>query len=438
MSKAISSLCPERGDGREAARAEIEEKLLSLKSEYLPQKSFDKFWLLNTDISPQFRPHSPSLASRRYVYKANNKIKGNKPVGVGYEFSTVGLNCRRPLYGMREGLWNLPLSMLQIPAAENKNRFTAKQVNRLLDNEELPFGKELTLNALDSNYLSPEYMALTFRQKNLVNVIRLASNRNVWKRMTREEQAERRKSNKSNKGTHCIYGEKYKLNQVDNWILPCDEETTVGIKLASGKKYLVSIRGWNDMMIRSKRGESMKDKPFRLLCIKLLDPQTLEPIYKRALWLSLCGKRNKEVTLEEAFWAFRNRFDIEHFFRFGKQNLLLDSFQTPIEENLDNWLEFVSLAYWILWVAQPMAKHSCPKWQQYDPNMKNKIKYSLMVSPSQVQRQLESIILSFEQSPFFPKQRIKGKGRKKGMTFPPRKKYPVIKKVKKPKKQGKT
>jgi hypothetical protein len=180
----------------------------------------------------------------------------------------------------------------------------------------------------------------------LVNVIRLASNRNAWKKLSEEEQNERRESNAKPNGANAIFGEKYKLNEAKDWKLSCDEERCFGIKLASGKKCMVVIQVWEDMLHRSKRGKNMKDKPFRLVRIKLLkikeDGQTGEAMFKRDLWLGVWGKRNGDISLEEIFWAYRNSFDIEHFFRFGKQKLLLDKFQSPKEESLDNWLDIVS------------------------------------------------------------------------------------------------
>lgn len=439
ISKSIADIyiSSEEKEGRE--RASIEKLFLSLKKTYFP-KPFKKFWLLNTDSSPLIRAYSPTLPARRYVYKANKK--GKSPVEIGYEFSCVGLSGRRPLYGMREAAWNLPLNMRLIPVYENKNSFTAKQVNALLDNKELPFGQELTVNALDSNYASPEYIADTYEQANLVNVIRLASNRNVWKKLSEEEQKERRESNAKNNGANAIFGQKCKLNEVNDWSLPCDGEECFGIKLASGKRCMVVVQVWDDMLHRSKRGKNMKDKPFRLVRIKLLkvneEGEVGAPMFKRDLWLGVWGKRNTELSLEEIFWSYRNRFDIEHFFRFGKQKLLLDKFQSPKEESLDNWLDVVSLAYWMLWVGCEEAKYDCPKWQQYDKSRKNRIKYSLKPSPSEVQRQLEGIIWGFEQTPFLPKPRKKGKGRKEGMKLPKKKRYPVIKKGKKTKKHVET
>jgi len=158
---------------------------LPIKVEYF-EKPFDKFWLLNTDISSIFRPHSPSLPQRRHVYKPNNRVRGNSPVDIGYELSCIGLSCRRPQYGISEPAWNPPLSMRLVPYGENKNSFTAGQVNDLVNNKDLPFHKSLTVNTLDSSYCSPEYVVDTYEQSNLVNIIRMPSNRNVWKQLNSE------------------------------------------------------------------------------------------------------------------------------------------------------------------------------------------------------------------------------------------------------------
>ena len=402
---------------------------MSIKAGQLP-KPFEKFWLLNTDSSPLFRPHSPTLPQRRYVYKPNNQVKGNKPVEVGYEFSCVGISGRRPLYGTGEAPWNPPLSMRLVPFGENKNNFTARQVNDLMEDGGLPFRNNLTVNALDSNYGSPEYIAGTHSQPNLVNVIRLASNRKAWKKLSREEQEQRRENNADKRGADAVYGQAYKLDGAGDWGLPCDREERFGAKLANGKRCEVEVDAWEGMMVRTKRGKNMKDKPFSLVRVRLLDAQTGQPLFKRDMWLGVWGERRKELSGEETYWAYRNRFDIEHYFRFGKQRLLLDKFQTPDEEHLQNWLEVASLAYWLLWSAREEAGHSCPKWQKHGKGIKKRLEKGLLPSPSQVQRQMAGIILGFEQGPFLPKLQIKGKGRQAGQTFPKRGKHAVLKKQK--------
>jgi len=409
---------------------------LPIKVDYF-EKPFDKFWLLNTDISSIFRPYSPSLPQRRHVYKPNNRVRGNSPVDIGYELSCIGLSCRRPQYGISEPSWNPPLSMRLVPYGENKNSFTAGQVNDLVNNKDLPFHKSLTVNTLDSSYCSPEYVVDTYGQSNLVNIIRMPSNRNVWKQLSSEQIAEKRADNEDNRGANSVYGTLYKLKEVDSWEMQADEQTNFGIKLRNGKKCIVSMEIWEDMMVRTQRGKSMKDKPFRLVRIRLLDAVTAQPLFKKCMWLCVWGVRRMELNAEEIFWAYRNRYDIEHFFRFGKQKLLLDKYQTPDEDHFQNWMEVVNMAYWLLFVGKGEAKHTCRKWQQYDKNYKNRVNYEMDVTPSQVQLQLAGIILGFEQDDFLPKLRIKGKGRQLGQTQPKRKRYPVWRKKKKRKKQKK-
>jgi len=377
------------------------------------------------------------LPQRRHVYKPNNKVPGNRPVEIGYDLSTVGLSGRSPKYGMSEPAWNPPLSMRLVPYGVNKNSFTAQQVNDILGNTDLPFKEELTVNALDSSYCSPEYIVDTYAQSNLVNIIRLPSNRNVWKQLSEQEIAQRREANTDNRGANSVYGQLYKLKEVEDWEMQASIQTEFGIKLSNGKNCLVSIEIWENMMVRTQRGKSMKDKPFRLVRIRLLNPQTGQPFFKKCMWLAVWGERRMELTAEEIYWAYRNRYDIEHFFRFGKQRLLLDKYQTPDEENLQNWMEVVNLSYWLLFVGKEEAKHTCRKWQQYDKNHKNRAQYEMNVTPSQVQNQMAGIILGFEQDPFLPKLQIKGKGRQTGQTQPKRKQFSVLKKKKKRKKKNK-
>jgi hypothetical protein len=169
----------------------------------------------------------------------------------------------------------------------------------------------------------------------------------------------------------------------------------------------------------------------------LIDPLTDQPIFKRKMWLAVWGKKRMQLTLEQIYWSYRNRFDIEHYFRFGKQRLLMDSYQTPDVQHQDNWMEIVGLAYWLLWVASKEAKPCVHKWQKYDPYYKNRVKYKLRPTPSEVQRQLPFIILSFEQDPFLPKLKIKSKGRETGQVQTKRKRHKVVYKGKKyPKKRA--
>jgi hypothetical protein len=41
------------------------------------------------------------------------------------------------------------------------------------------------------------------------------------------------------------------------------------------------------------------------------------------------GARREEISSVQAYQSYRQRFDLEHTFRFKKQNLLLNGFKTP-------------------------------------------------------------------------------------------------------------
>ena len=409
----------------------LEKELLRLKSDYFADQFDDTFYLLNTDSTPLIRPHSPTLADRSYVYVPNERVKGNRPVDVGYEYSVIGLSARRPLYGAVEPAWNLPLSTRRVPTGVNKGSFAAQQVSDLLENPDTPLHNQLVVNALDRLYGTPEYVVGTHDQAQLVNVIRLKNNRNVWRQLSPQQVEERRQNNADQRGANAVFGEKHQLRKANQWEIPADEEIEFGVQLGNGKQVLVRMQEYKNMLIRSKRGNSMKKKPFRLISVQLIDPLTDEPLFKRRMWLAVWGERQMELSLEQSYWVYRNRFDIEHYFRFGKQRLLMDDYQTPEVEHQDNWMEIVGLAYWLLWAARPEAVPCVYKWQKYDPYYKNRVENRLPPTPSEVQRQLKRIILTFEQTPFYPKLQIKGKGREKGQTQPKRKRHKVVYKGKK-------
>ena len=63
------------------------------------------------------------------------------------------------------------------------------------------------------------------------------------------------------------------------------------------------------------------------------------------MWLALSGHRRNELSATDVYESYKQRYDIEHFFRFGKQKLLIDRFQTPKVSHEENWWQIVQLAY---------------------------------------------------------------------------------------------
>ena len=177
--------------------------------------------------------------------------------------------------------------------------------------------------------------------------------------------------------------------------------------------------------MRRKVDIPMHKHPFTLIRITVKDDNE-KAVYKRPMWLIIYGNRRNEVSLIEAWSAYGQRFDIEHFFRFGKNRLLMDAYQTPEVEHEENWWEIAGLSYVLLWAAATIARKSFHPWERYQESAVKKD--AGLPSPSIVQRDMERIILWFGTPARPPKPRGKSPGRRKGESPGRRERRPVIKK----------
>lgn len=118
------------------------------------------------------------------------------------------------------------------------------------------------------------------------------------------------------------------------------------------------------------------------------------------------------------------------FFRFNKQKLFLDKFQTPDNQHLDNWFLVIQLAVFLLFLTASDAQHTCPKWQKCVPIEKEPSPLRLRVA--QARKSAELLFLTFDKIPFLPVKSKKGKPREKGQTQGKRVRYELVKKKKKP------
>ena len=177
--------------------------------------------------------------------------------------------------------------------------------------------------------------------------------------------------------------------------------------------------------MRGKHGYPMHEHPFTLVRAVVLD-ETGQPLYKRPLWLIVMGKRRAEVSLIETWEAYDQRVDLEHYFRFGKQKLLLNSYQTPDVEHEENWGQIVQLAYILLWLAADLVEDMPRPWEKSQPTEKEGL-----ASPSRTQRGFGPIISQIGTPANPTKPRGNSPGRTKGQKPVSRKRQPVIKKPKK-------
>lgn len=395
------------------------QELVRLKVRYLPEPQQRKFWLLGTDVVPIPRPFAPTLPDRTFVYQPNT-VRGNKPIAIGHQYSALVAypEKRDP----DDPPWVVPLQMRRVSSEETATEVAAEQVEALMTDPSLPFHKALSVHVADSAYSAVRFLGQTEEHPNLVNVVRPRGNRVFYHQPPAVE-------GKRKRGHPRWYGSRFDLKDSSTWGEPDRvEETTLTTR--QGRTYRVRLEAWDEMRMRGKKDLPMHRKPFTLIRARVLDEKG-RPVFKRTLWLIVIGQRRRELSLVDAWEAYGRRYDIEHFFRFGKQRLLMAAYQTPSADHEENWLELVSLAQMQLWLARDLAEALPRPWERYQPRPKGRV-----ASPSEVQRDFGRIIREIGTPAQPPKRRGNSPGRVKGTRMSRRERHPVIKKGQKARKKA--
>lgn len=415
VSKAIINLAQNKHELKRVRKLFREHRL-----KYFPIKTRN---YLQTDVVNLFRSHSPCLKGRQYRHKANNVIAGNQPLGIGYGISFVNL-------ADFESSWSLPFDLRRIGSDEDETEVAAEQIKRICESEE--FAGSLNINAADSSYGVAKFISRVNEIGNLVNILRLRHGNKVFER---EFQA--------TGGAPQIYGKQYYLieksgckqykkgEKVSRKYLTsiyekeADEFAEIEKVTKKGKPLRIELRRWRAMKMRTKRGNSMKEVEFEIVGIRVLHRETGERIFKQDVFAAVVGEKRSELNTEEIAEVFYHRFDLEVTNRFLKQNLFLESYQTPDVQHLDNWLVLAQEAMWLLWAASAEVENVCEKWQQYSAPKTAK---GGRKTPSQTRKGLERLISTFDEERYLPKKCKKGRGREKGQKFEPRTQYKVVRK----------
>jgi len=137
-------------------------------------------------------------------------------------------------------------------------------------------------------------------------------------------------------------------------------------------------------------------------------------------------ERKDEVSPEMAYNTYLNRYDIEHFFRFGKQKRLLNAYQTPELKHEEDWWKFEHEAYVQLYLARQLADVLPKPWERYLPEYKNaSLETGLERTPSQTQRSFANILEMIGTPAKSSVPRVNPKGRESGVKLEKRNTQPI-------------
>lgn len=387
-------------------------QLAEILAPYLPRPQARPFWLMGVDVTPQPRPFAATLQDRGMVYQPN-LVKGNKPVTIGHQYASVAL-----LPEAESGVashWVLPLMVQRVASPQDKELVAAGQIDALLRNSDLPFAHSLCVEVGDTSYSKPEYLAANRHHPNLVTIARVRSNRTFYRQGLADEGEPKR-------GHPTWYGDAFDLKQPASWPAP-DESATLTQTSHRGKRYQVSLQAWHNLLMPGKQKPiplPMHRYPFTLVRIVRYDQQGVQ-VGQHPLWLLVIGQQRHALSLLEIYHAYQRRYDLEHFFRFGKQKLLLVDFQTPETQREEAWWQLVHIAYAQLWLAREVAFLLPRPWERTLPTMQTR-----RISPTAVQRDFARLIRQLGTPAQPPKRRGNSPGRPKGFNLPPRPRHKVV------------
>jgi hypothetical protein len=406
---------PDSAETTIAEKRAHEHQLMQLICSHLPVPNHQKYWLLGVDVTPAPRRFAHTLEDRGYVYQPNT-IASNRPVTIGHQYSALVLFPEK--LQASSPPWIVPLSLRRVTTQETKRSAGVEQVKLLLNDKTLPFHQQLCVQVADSEYSAVSYLGEMTEYENLVTIARVCSNRVFY-------QIPPSSPTSPSRGHPVWYGFRFDLKDPDTWEEP-DEVAQITYTNHLGRTYRIQLECWHNLLMRGTHDYPMHQHPFALIRARLFN-EADEQVYQRPIWLLVMGQRGKELSLSEAWEAYRRRYDVEHFFRFGKQRLLMTAYQTPEVQHEENWWQLAQLAYVQLWLARNLAEAMPRPWERYLPQFHTQAG-NQEIPPSMVQRDFGRIIQEIGTPAQSPKPRGKSPGRTKGERQKPRKRHKVIKK----------
>jgi len=371
------------------------------------------------DCTPNPRPHAKKLVDR-HITHAPNPAPGNKPICVGHQYSVLALLPNEVAAEKKH--WVIPLSTKRVQSTQKGNEVGMQQIIDSI--QELGLTDALCISIGDTLYGTENCRRTAAKEANLVHIFRLNSKRNVF--FTPAEP----KNAASKKGRKKEFGDKMNLKDSTTHVA-CHEEVKTPWVTRKGETYTVTLQCWKDMLLRGSRKFRSSQHPLNIIRISVTNTQG-EAVFKRPLWVGVLGKRRQEVALMDVYKNYSSRYDIEHFFRFGKRNLLMDAYQTADVTHEELWGQLCTLSYMQLFLAKGSVPGMPQPWERYLPEYKSlQNKEEIVATPSQTQRGFTDLLNTIG-TPAMPcVARGKPRGRIAGDIQSKREEHPIIFKTKK-------
>ncbi len=376
-----------------------------LAEECAPGPQEKGFALFAIDCTANPRIYARKITDRTAVH-APNHIPGQKPITVGHEYSVL---VHLPNQAMDQELhWVIPLSVRRVESNQIGSQVGLAQLDEI--SNQTVFRSCFCVSVSDAAYSTKGWAIGIKKWPHVVHIARMRRNRKLY-RMPHC-------GSKTRCGRPRIYGEELLLKCPPQ---PDLEETTT-ITTRKGRVYQVLLERWNNVIMQGSQEERTHEHPFDLLRVTVTD-QKGKPVYRRPLWAMIAGVRRRDLSSKDAYISYGRRYDIEHFFRFGKQRLGLVNSQTCETRHEENWHWIGLLAYNMLFHARQLTRPVTYPWEKRKVHA-----ITATERPSQVQRDYGRIIRGIGSPAPIPKPRGKSSGRPLGYNSGERPDCPLIRK----------
>lgn len=385
------------------ARGRVEEtRLRALLLETALAGRAGRVWFAG-DVSNWARPEAECSPQRLMVHDKSARTAAGHPVTPGWPFAVMTALEWGP------ASWTAPVDLARIGPGDTLTSVTLAAIERVRAGHAALGREEAAGFVFDSEY---DLMALSHRHGDAVHIVgRLRSNQNFH--------AEPEPAPPGTKGRPRRHGDKISLGKAGTLTAP-DRRAT----LDSPRYGRVTVSGWDGRHRRLVRDGywSGHDGPLPIVAgtVVRVEIEHLPGGGKPAkpMWLWHAGPA--ELDLATVFSAYQRRFDIEHTFRFLKQDLGWTMPAPMLPDTALRWGWTVLAAYTQLGLARGCAQDLRLPWEKPQPPQR--------MSPRRVRRDFRRVRALTGTPANPPKTTSPGPGRPTGSTRPPRTRHPTHRK----------
>lgn len=356
------------------------------------------------DQSVWSRCDAEASPERGFYYHPSRHSAG-KPIVAGWSYQWIAQ------LGFARESWVAPMDVARVHPEQNPNTVAVSQIEALVG--QLPEQSHTPLFVFDAGY-DPVQLQKGLSGCRAQILVRLRAGRCFY-----ADPPKRSARAPGKNGRPRRHGAKLDCSDPSTWPAPTAEH-----RCEDGRYGQVRVRSWSGLHAKTQnhpghgtRGPRPIERGTLVLVeVSRLPQRTRKP---QVLWMWWNG--SEELDLDLLWRAYVRRFDLEHTFRFLKQNLgwTTPRFRNPKQADLWSWI--IVAAYTQLRLARPYVSDRRLPWERSSPIRGP--------TPCRVARGFSLVLVALGTPARAPKPCGRSPGRPKGSRSGRAKRYPAIKKA---------